>query len=90
MGLFVSFPVILYFLLGVLLLYALGWLLMVPLKKGLFFLFNSGLGLLILWILGFFSEKYGFSAVINPFSAILTGFLGLPGVLLTLAIQNLL
>ncbi len=90
MGLFVSWPVILYFLLGVVLLYGVGWLLMVPLKKGLFFLFNSGLGLLVLWILDFFTEKYGFSAVINPFSAILTGFLGLPGVGLALLIQNCL
>ena len=33
---------------------------------------------------------FGLTAVINPFSAILTGFLGLPGVALVLLIQNLL
>ena len=90
MGLSVSWEVVLYFALGMLLLYGVGWLLLVPLKKGLWFLFNSLVGGLLLWILSLLGEQIGFVAVVNPFSAILTGFLGIPGVGLVLVIQNLL
>ena len=79
MGLSVSWEVVLFFALGMVLLYGVGWLLLVPLKKGLWFLFNSLVG-----------QGWGIVAVINPFSAILTGFLGIPGVGLVLLIQNLL
>ena len=88
MGLSISWEVVLFFALGMALLYGVGWLLLVPFKKGLYFLFNSLVGgpLAVggvpcgreLWPV----------AVINPFSAILTGFLGIPGVALTLLIQN--
>ena len=90
MGLSVSWEVVLFFALGMALLYGIGWLLLVPFRKGLWFLFNSLVGGLILWIVSQIGGRYGITAVINPFSAILTGFLGLPGVLLTLLIQNLL
>ena len=90
MGLSVSWEVVLFFALGMLLLYGVGWLLLVPLKKGLWFLFNSLVGGLLLWIAQLAGGGFGLTAVINPFSAILTGFLGLPGVALVLLIQNLL
>ena len=90
MGLSVSWEVVLFFALGMLLLYGVGWLLLVPLKKGLWFLFNSLVGGLLLWVAQLVGSSFGLTAVINPFSAILTGFLGLPGVALVLLIQNLL
>lgn len=90
MGLSISWEVVLFFVLGMLLLYGMGWLLLVPLKKGLWFLFNSMVGGLILWCLSLLSEKMDIVAVINPFAAVLTGFLGVPGAGLVLAIQNLL
>ncbi len=90
MGLSVSWEVVLFFALGMLLLYGVGWLLLVPLKKGLWFLFNSLVGGLALWALSLLGEGFGLVAVVNPFSAILTGFLGIPGVGLVLVIQNLL
>ena len=90
MGLSVSWEVVLFFALGMLLLYGVGWLLLVPLKKGLWFLFNSLVGGLLLWMLSLLGEQIALVAVVNPFSAILTGFLGIPGVGLVLVIQNLL
>ena len=90
MGLSVSWEVVLFFAIGMLLLYGVGWLLLVPLKKGLWFLFNSLVGGLLLWILSLLGEQIGLVAVVNPFSAILTGLLGIPGVGLVLVIQNLL
>lgn len=90
MGLSVSWEVVLFFALGMVLLYGVGWLLLVPLKKGLWFLFNSLVGGLMLWVVSLVGQGWGIVAVINPFSAILTGFLGIPGVGLVLLIQNIL
>lgn len=90
MGLSISWEVVLFFALGMALLYGVGWLLLVPFQKGLYFLFNSLVGGLLLWAASLVGGNFGLVAVINPFSAILTGFLGIPGVELTLLIQNLL
>ena len=90
MGIAIKWEVVLFFALGMVLLYGVGWLLLVPLKKGLWFLFNSLTGGLALWALSLMGESWGLVSVVNPFSAILTGFLGIPGVGLVLAIQNLL
>lgn len=90
MGLSISWEVVLFFALGMVLLYGVGWLLLVPLKKGLWFLFNSLVGGLVLWAVSLAGEGLGIVAMVNPFSAILTGFLGIPGVGLVLVIQNLL
>ena len=53
---------------------------------------NDGIDLKLHYgeILSLLGERFGLVAVINPFSAILTGFLGIPGVGLVLVIQNLL
>ena len=90
MGLSISWEVVLFFVLGMALLYGVGWLLLVPFQKGLYFLFNSLVGGLLLWVASLVGGNFGLVAVINPFSAILTGFLSIPGVALTLLIQNLL
>lgn len=90
MGIAVSWEVVLFFALGMVLLYGMGWLLLVPLRKGLWFLFNSMVGGLLLWVVSLLGKHWGMVSLINPFSAILTGFLGVPGVGLVLAIQNLL
>ena len=89
MGILISWEVIAFFALGMALLYGLGWLLLVPLRKGLWFLFNSLVGGVLLFVCQSLGQGIGLTAVVNPFSAILTGFLGLPGVGLVLIIQNL-
>ena len=63
MGLSVSWEVVLFFALGMLLLYGVGWLLLVPLKKGLWFLFNSLVGGLLLWIAQLAGGGFGAGAV---------------------------
>ena len=90
MGIAVSWEVVLFFVLGMALLYGVGWLLLVPFRKGLWFLFNSLVGGVMLWAVSLVGESWGLISVVNPFSAILTGFFGVPGVGLVLAIQNLL
>lgn len=86
----IEWEVVLFFVLGVLLLYGIGWLLLVPFRKALWFLLNSVLGIIVLLMVGHFGQGAGIVAVANPFSAIVTGFLGVPGVVLVLLVQNLL
>ncbi len=85
----IEWDVVLFFAVGVLLLYGLGWLLLVPFKSMLWFLGNSLAGCAALLLLQNLGGSWGLAACANPFSAVLTGFLGLPGLALTLILQNL-
>lgn len=86
----IEWDVVAFFALGLALLYGLGWLLLVPLRRLGWFFLNSLLGILALLLLDSVGGQIGLTAVANPFSAALTGLLGLPGLCLVLAIQNLL
>jgi len=78
------------FALGLGLLYAIGWLLLVPMRF-LWRLIAGGLmGALALWLINQLSGITGISVAINPFTALAVGFLGLPGAGLVVALQYLL
>lgn len=87
MGLDIQPEVILYFVLGLALLYALGWLLLVPGKKILRLLVNSLLGAVLVVLVNWIGGNFGYSITVNPFVALLIGFLGMPGVALSAALQ---
>jgi inhibitor of the pro-sigma K processing machinery len=90
MGLNISPEVVLYFALGLALLYGLGWLLLVPLRRILGLLVNSVLGVLALLLVNFIGQSFGYAIFINPFTALLVGFLGVPGVALAAVLQLIL
>jgi inhibitor of the pro-sigma K processing machinery len=78
------------FALGLGLLYAIGWLLLVPMRF-LWRLIAGGLmGALALWLINQLSGITGIYIAINPFTALSVGFLGLPGAALVIALQYLL
>ena len=78
------------FALGLGLLYAIGWLLLVPMRF-LWRLIAGGLmGALALWLINQLSGITGITIAINPFTALSVGFLGLPGAALVIALQYLL
>jgi inhibitor of the pro-sigma K processing machinery len=78
------------FALGLGLLYAIGWLLLVPMRF-LWRLIAGGLmGALALWLINQLSGITGVTIAINPFTALSVGFLGLPGAALVIALQYLL
>ncbi len=78
------------FALGLGLLYAIGWLLLVPMRF-LWRLIAGGLmGALALWLINQLSGITGIYIAINPFTALSVGFLGLPGAALVVALQYLL
>ena len=90
MGLDIRPEVILYFALGLALLYGLGWLLLVPLRKILGLIVNSVLGIIALLAINLIGSGFGYSILVNPFTALATGFLGVPGVALAALLQWLL
>lgn len=90
MGLDIPFDIVLAYAAGLILLYLLGWLLLVPLKLLLKFLLNGIIGGVVLWILNLVGGLIGVTIAINPVTALTVGFLGIPGLLLILLLQFIL
>lgn len=78
------------FALGLLLLYLLGWLLLVPMRFLWRMLAGGVLGGLLLWICNQFGGMWGMYIPLNPLTVMLAGCLGIPGVALSAAIMYLL
>ena len=83
----VTWELVVSFALGLVLLYLIGWLLRVPMRFLWRLLAGSLLGGLALWLVGRFGSLVGFSTPLNPFTALITGALGLPGLLLVIALN---
>ncbi len=90
MGISINFSVILAYAFGLLLLYVIGWLLVVPIKFVLRFLYNGIVGGLMLWLLNLVGSLFNIQVAINPVTALIAGFLGVPGVLLIIVLQYIL
>ncbi|HHV46268.1 MAG TPA: pro-sigmaK processing inhibitor BofA [Tissierellia bacterium] len=82
--------VVLAFLFGLFLLYILGMLLVVPIKLLIKLIVNGVLGGILLLIVNFIGSFIGFSIVINPFTAVIAGIFGIPGVILLIVLQYIL
>ncbi|WP_416198900.1 pro-sigmaK processing inhibitor BofA family protein [Sporanaerobacter sp.] len=85
-----NFEVILAYAFGLLILYIIGMLLVVPLKWIGKLIINGILGGVALFLINIIGNFVGFSIAINPINAIITGILGLPGVALILILQKIL
>ena len=90
MGSSADFSVLLAYAFGLLLLYIVGWLLVMPLKFILRLLYNGIIGGLMLWVLNLVGGFFNVGVAINPITALIAGFLGIPGVLLLLVLQYIL
>lgn len=86
----VDWTVVIAYAFGVLLLYVVARLLVVPLKFILRLLINAGVGLLLLAVFNLIGEFFDLYLPINPITALVAGFLGIPGIVLLLALQYLL
>lgn len=89
MGLGIDFSVVLFFGLGLALLYFTGWLLLAPLKFIMKFVVSGFLGVLLLVILNLIGGLFGIVIAINPLSALIAGYFGLPGIVLLLVLKLL-
>lgn len=67
---------------GLILIYVLGRMFFMPLKLVFNLIYNALIGGVMLWVVNFLGSYYAFSIAINPFTALVAGFLGIPGVAL--------
>ncbi len=81
---------ILAYLIGLVILYIVGMLLVIPIKVLIKLLINGVIGGVILLVFNLIGGYFGLSIIINPLNAILVGVLGVPGVILLLVLQILL
>ncbi|MBP2661145.1 MAG: pro-sigmaK processing inhibitor BofA [Firmicutes bacterium] len=81
-GGFGDFNVILAYVFGIILLYVVGRMFLMPIKLIFRLIYNGLIGGAMLWALNFVGLHIGFTIAINPITALVAGFLGLPGVIL--------
>ena len=67
--------------------YVIGMLLVLPIKIVVKLVVNGILGAFALFILNFFGSYIGFSIGINPITALVAGFLGIPGIILLIFVK---
>ena len=84
-----SYEIILAYMVGIIFLFFIGRLFLVPLKILLKLLYNCILGAILLIVVNFIGRTFGFFIPLNIFSAALVGFLGIPGLLLLAALKVL-
>lgn len=75
------------FAVGLVALYVIGLLLVVPIKIIIKLIINGIIGGITLLIINFIGEFVGLTIGINPVTAIVAGFLGIPGIVLLFIIQ---
>ncbi|MEW6229211.1 MAG: pro-sigmaK processing inhibitor BofA family protein [Bacillota bacterium] len=72
---------------GLFLLYVVAYILYVPLKFVIRLMYNAIIGGVLLWVVNLVGGFFGLSVPINPVTALVAGFLGIPGVVLIIALR---
>lgn len=67
--------------------YIIGMLLVLPVKLIVRLVINGIIGAVVLFAVNFIGAYFNFSIGINPITALVAGFLGIPGVLLLIFIK---
>lgn len=86
----IPWELIISFALGLVVLYLISWLLLVPMRFLWRLLAGGLLGGCMLWVVSQFGFLLGISVSINPFTALTAGLLGIPGVVLVIMLNILL
>lgn len=86
----IDFVAILAYAIGLILLYVVGRILIVPLQLILKLIYNGVIGGIVLLALNFLGGYVGLHIAVNPITALLVGFLGIPGIILLLIIKYIL
>lgn len=85
-----DFLVIIAYAAGVIFLYALGRILLIPLKVIFNLIVNAVIGGGVLLVINLFGSFWGFAIGVNPITALIIGLLGVPGVILIIGLRLLL
>ncbi len=86
----IDFAAVLAYAFGLLLLYIVGRILIMPLKIVLKLMYNALIGGVVLLLLNFLGGYIGLHIALNPVTALVVGFLGVPGVVMLLVLQYIL
>lgn len=70
------------YVVGILAIYFIGKMFLMPVRIIWKLIYNGIIGGIMLWIVNFVGASFGFSIGINFISALVAGFLGIPGVIL--------
>lgn len=70
--------------------YIIGVLLVLPIKIVVRLVLNGIIGAVALFVINIFGGMVGFTIGINPITALVAGFLGIPGIILLLFLQYFL
>lgn len=81
---------ILFYLAGLILVYVVGTILVVPLRLLIKLIMNGIAGGVFLFLFNLVGGIFNLSLAINPLNAIIVGFLGVPGVILLLVFNFIL
>ncbi|ERM91850.1 MAG: Pro-sigmaK processing inhibitor BofA [Caldanaerobacter subterraneus] len=87
MNISIEYNIIIAYLVGLFLLYLLGWLLVVPRKILIRIILNGIIGGIILFFINIAGKSFGIFIAINPVTALIAGFLGIPGIILLIILQ---
>ncbi len=82
-----TLPVIIGIIAVIAVLFVFTQLLVKPIKWAVKILINSGIGLLLLVMVNYFGQAINFSLPINLVTVLIAGFLGVPGILLMIALE---
>lgn len=86
----VRYDVIFAFALGLVLLWGIGYLLLVPMRWLGRLVINALIGGVVLWVINLVGGQFGFILPVNPLNALAVGLLGVPGVVLVCLLTWLL
>ncbi|MDF2565894.1 MAG: pro-sigmaK processing inhibitor BofA [Massilibacillus sp.] len=70
------------YVVGILAIYFIGKMFLMPVRLVWKLIYNGIIGGIMLWVVNFVGASFGFAIGINFVSALVAGFLGIPGVIL--------
>ena len=70
------------YVVGILAIYFIGKMFLMPVRIVWKLIYNGIIGGIMLWVVNFVGASFGFTIGINFVSALVAGFLGIPGVIL--------
>lgn len=85
----IDYSVILAYIFGIIFLFVIGRILLVPMKIVLKFIYNALIGGIILLGINFIGNLVGFNIALNIVTALVVGILGLPGIILLVILKFL-
>lgn len=77
-----EFNVIIAYAFGIILIYLIGRMLTMPVRIVFKLIYNGLVGGIMLYVVNFVGAYFSFTIGINPITALIAGFLGIPGVIL--------